>query len=230
MTQESNLPEIMVNAQSRLIHVPSQLYPVTLATVKLPFPVAFGNEVPLSYLKENGNYDLVMLTPAPEGDVVTEMPPAMDADGHWVQQFHVREFNADELLAKLEDAKTTAEAYRQNAQSEALAAGAEFDFGGDYGVKHVQMRSDDRVNVSGLAIKVLRNPAHTDVFCCAENIVIPVTGEQITEMSDRVLAAYTKVMSESWTLRELISSASKIDDVPTKEEIDSIFADAIALN
>lgn len=230
MTQESAAADVMVTAETRLIHVPTQAYPVTLATVKLPVLVSFGKEVPLSYLKEQGGYDIVHLVTAPTGDVVTETQPAMDSEGRWTQQYHVREFDANELKDRLDAAKVVADSVRLNEQNEILAKGAEFDFGGEHGVQHVQMRSMDRVNVSGLAIKVLRNPEHTDVFCTFENKVIPVDAAAITALSDRVLAAYTRVMAESWTLRELIESATKVSDIPTAADIKAIFTDAVKLS
>lgn len=201
-----------VSHSDTLIHVATKEYPLNLAAVGRRHVIAFGISVPLTEIQDLG-YDVVQDVVPPKGDVVSESFPVQTADG-WFRNFEAREFTYAEKQTQLANAKDGAERDRKLAQDTVLAKGVAYDFGGEVGVKHVQVRTQDRTNIVGLGLKALRNPEHTDVFCTAENVIVQLDGAGVSAMSDAAMAGYTAIMAASWTLRDIIAEAETVESLP----------------
>lgn len=209
----------LVTDSDFLIHEDTKEYPITLAQFATREMIALGIATTRDYIKSKGYCVVDVVTP-PKGDVVTEIFPVRSGDG-WIRAYEVRDFNSTELENRLDAAKYQAENTRKLALSEILDRGVAYDFGEGYGVQHIQLRTLDRTNLVGMVVMGTRYPDQAQTFCTYENKVIPLTGTQVLAMADAAFASYTKVMSASWALREMILEATDIDSIPSKGMIDA---------
>lgn len=206
------------------IHVDTKEYPVTIQDIGRKHVIGFGLAISPDLIRSLG-YDIVRRTQRPSGDVVVEVFPTQGADG-WVQTYEVREFTEQENLARLQTKKDTAEYERKMVQEEILAQGCSFFFGEEHGVQHIQLRTIDRTNITGLSIKALRDPDHADVFCTLENNVIPIAPGKVHDLADAALKGYTSILAASWTMRDKIANAKRELDVPTRAAMHKLMKEA----
>lgn len=82
------------------IHVESGIYPYTKYMLRDSLPnVSFPADMTDESLAEFGVFPIVE-APKPDGDLVTELPPAL-VNGSYVQQWETRSFTAEEVAANL---------------------------------------------------------------------------------------------------------------------------------
>lgn len=210
------------------IHEETKDYPITVSEISRRHVVAFGVTVPADLIAQLG-YAVVRQTARPSGDVVSPIFPEKDEEG-WKTAYEVREFTEEEKNSILAQLKADAESDRQYVQAEVLSKGAAFDFGGEHGVQHIQLRTIDRTNIAGITLMSIRKPELPQVFCTYENKIVPMTGEQIQDLADAALAGYTAIMQASWELREDIENATSKLLIPTRSAMLKKMSDAAELN
>lgn len=194
-----------------LIHEDTKEYPVTLDQIARRHVIGLGAATHRSDIAALG-YKVVDPVVRPKGDVVTEIFPVREGDG-WVRAYEVREFTELEKEGNLNNAKAEAELIRKQLLNEILDRGVAYDFGGEHGVQHIQMRTMDRVNITGMALMAARNAELEIPFCTFENRVVKMTSAEVVAMSDAAFAGYTRVMTTSWALRDMIAEATTVDGV-----------------
>lgn len=206
-----------------LIHVESGAYPLTLSSLKARHPnVSFGTSVDEELMLELG-YAVVTPTAQPVGDVVTEAAPALQGDGSYAQAYDVRNYSPEEVASQLDAKKSDFRNAVNNLRDTTLANGAPVDFGGEYGVQHVQMRDGDRVNFVGLKLQadLLISQGVNDPVVplrTREDKIVRITPEQTVALSWIVSDGYIHVMEAAWTLKDAATAASTQEEIPAMPE------------
>lgn len=203
--------------QTKLIHVETGEYPVTVAQLRRRHKEWFmGPEVP-EYVIITCGYAVVAATEAPVGDVVTEGQPSGNVTDGYFQTWDVRAFTAEELAGQLETARDKALRMIFSVSGAAREFGAPYTIGS--GVQHVQLREKDISNLTGLATKAGRDPARTYYFRSRENIVNPMTSAEVTALTDFAFDEFEILLEKTWGLEEQTKTALTIAEVPTEAQI-----------
>lgn len=202
------------------IYTVSGEYPLTFDKVKKLFlsESATKENVTLEELKNVG-IQIVYPVVKPKGDVVHEMYPVLRLDGTYTQSFSARAFTSEEIAQTFSLKKQELLTQVSVLKEKSLEAGAPIDFGGNYGIQHVQMRSGDRANILGLRVKaeklIAENSNEMMAIRTFENNVVPVTADQMLQISWKILGAYEEVMGTAWHYEDLIKASETIGDLPT---------------
>lgn len=210
--------ETPINFNTRFIEVASGEYPLTFQAIKQKNSLtSFAAEPTVEQLDAMG-YAVVQPVATPAGDVVTEAAPLLKADGTYEQVYEVRAFNAEELAQQLAMKKSELNNSIRMLRAQALEKGAPFDFGGVFGVQHIQLRDGDRPNIIGLRFKAdaLLAAASTDQMSVRtfENVLVSMSASQFMDMSWKYMSAFETVMGTSWHYEDLIGAAISLDDLP----------------
>jgi hypothetical protein len=210
--------ETPISFNTRFIHVESGDYPLTFASIKSRHPLtSFAADPSAEQLKELG-YHVVTEILAPVGDVVLEGVPELQEDGSYKQTYTVRAFNEDEIKQRLSMKQIDLENQITVLKNAALVKGAPFNFGGDFGVQHVQMRDGDRANIIGLRFKadaIVAAGADTMMGVrTGENNLVPVTAAQFLDLSWKFMSAFEAVMGTAWHYEDLVKAADAAEDLP----------------
>ena len=107
----------------------------------------------------------------------------------------------------------------ENYRSRLMNEGIVFDFGGEYGEKHIQVRDGDRTNLVSLRVDAeyqIENDTNVEVlFRVAENINIPLSPTEVIDMTEAAKNGYYGILSVIWPLADQITNAQSIEELPT---------------
>ena len=108
-------------------------------------------------------------------------------------------------------------------KTKSLERGLKVDFGGLYGVQHIQMRDGDRANMLGMRIQAqmlidsgLSNMLGIRTY---ENVWVPLSPEDMLDLSWKILSGYVGTMQLAWDFEDLVRSALILEDLPEVPEI-----------
>jgi hypothetical protein len=211
----------VITFSTRLIHAESGTYPLTFNGIKARHPQTSFPSEPTAEMLESLGYFVVKPTASPSGDVVTELAPVKNAEGQYEEVYEVRAFNEAELQSRLETRKNEVLTELNTMRARQLEIGAPIDFGGDFGVQHIQLRDGDRANIIGLRIEAQLNvDAGVEEMMgirTYENVLVPLTPAQVLQVSMTVLASYKVIMGTTWYYQDMIKDALTLADIPSLE-------------
>ncbi|MCK9234676.1 MAG: DUF4376 domain-containing protein [Gammaproteobacteria bacterium] len=204
------------NAQ--FIRESDMVWPLSLHQIRKQEKERLLPRNPSREVMESIGYFVIDRTTAPEGDVVTQIQPVKD-NGAYKQTWSVRSFNEQELADRLESERANrmsqVKAYRQQVEER----GFPYDFGGEYGIIHIQVRDGDRVNLTGLRINAMSDPEYTSFFRVYENIVVPQNAEELIALTSAALTGYTDLLQQVWSIEDAIRAATSIEELPEVPEL-----------
>lgn len=205
---------------AKLVKIDDGDYPVSIRTaVGRSKEHAVGEKVPVSLLTALG-YAVVTPTVKPDeqpGKVVVESAPILQEDTYY-QNWQVRDLTAEEINADLQSKKTTRMGEISRLMEAAKSSGMPYDFGGEYGVQHVQLRDGDRTNITGLKIRADDNSGGQFHFRTYENNLIVMTAPQIEQMASAAFEGFTELMGVKWVLENQVLAANTVDVLPSLPE------------
>lgn len=211
-------------AEARFIDINTLDFPLTFNDIKSKTPNTFwGTDVTADELLLAG-FALIIPTPKPEGDVVTEVEPEL-IDGQFHQTWQSRPYTLEEKKAILDQVKFDKLNTIESLKLQCLAKGYPYQFTpGVY--YHIQMRDSDRTNILGLTEISARNPGVSQKFRTFENVTVILTSEELVTMSDAVGVAYSSLMESMWSFKDTIDSASdesQMSSIPG--DLESLYSD-----
>lgn len=217
----------IVNDNTRFIEVETGNYPVTFAMIRelKKTSVSFCASPPVEDIQQFG-YEPVVDSAIPAGDVVTEGAPTL-ISGVWTRTWDIRSFAQDEVAQALQKAKDVLNDKIMSVRENDLAYGMRFNFS-DGTTGGIQMRPEDRTNLIGIRLEAfaLIQNAVTGVtidFRSLENITRQLTPQEVVAMTD-ACTTYTKnVYAASWVLKDQVTNATSIDELPSLEALPSTF-------
>ena len=108
-------------------------------------------------------------------------------------------------------------------KAKSLERGLAVDFGGLYGVQHIQMRDGDRANMLGMRIQAqmlidsgLPNMLGIRTY---ENVWVPLSPEDMLDLSWKILSGYVATMKLAWDFEDLVRAAMTLQELPDEPEI-----------
>lgn len=208
-----------INSATAFIHEESKLYPLTLASIRAQFPnLSFGDYPSQEAMRAVG-FVVVQPTEKPEGDVVNEEAPNQMQDGSWVQVWNTRAYTQEELASLLAGEASALQTNADALRDAALSSGLPVDFGGDYGVQHVQLRDTDQPKILGLkesAVRAKGQGVTSPVLSLRtrENNIVQLTPDQMIAVSFMALDAVVSILSQSWALKDAASRAATREELP----------------
>ena len=209
-----------ISNSDRLIRVEDKTYPLYLSQIRRQLQTKSLPVTPTTEQLSDLGYEVVMDVEQPVGDVVIEGAPEL-IDGVWYKTYTARPFNQQELDAQFNSAKQELYSKIVNKTNAMLKTGIEFDFGGEDGIQHIQLRDGDRANLAGLRIqadtRITNNNDSPFIFRTLENNNIIMTPEEIVAMTDAALVGYYGILNEVWTLKDQVDNATNISELPTIE-------------
>ena len=201
------------------IQVATGEYPLSFFKVRRKMPnVIFGNEVTTEQIAAMG-FEVVHPGERPTGDVVAELQPAK-VDGIYKQQYEVRSFTAEELGVRLQQKKQNLISLVNNKLMRDLQKGFAYDFGGEHGVMHIQLRDSDRANLTGMRAVAADFPEKEQPFRTYENAIVMLTSQQVIAMAQAAHGGYLALLSAVWKLKEQIERAATEAELPEVPGVD----------
>ena len=201
------------------IQVATGEYPLSFFKVRRKMPnVIFGNEVTTEQIAAMG-FEVVHPGERPTGDVVAELQPAK-VDGIYKQQYEVRSFTAEELEVRLQQKKQNLISLVNNKLMRDLQKGFAYDFGGEHGVMHIQLRDSDRANLTGMRAVAADFPEKEQPFRTYENAIVMLTSQQVIAMAQAAHGGYLALLSAVWKLKEQIERAATEAELPEVPGVD----------
>lgn len=195
------------------IQVATGEYPLSFFQVRRKMPnVIFGSEVTTEQVASMG-FEVVHPAERPVGDVVAEVQPAK-VDGIYKQQFDVRSFTNEELDLRLQQKKQNLLSLVNNKLMRDLQKGFAYDFGGEHGVLHVQLRDSDRANLTGMRAMAVDFPEKAQPFRTYENVIVMLTSQQVVAMAQAAHSGYLALLSAVWGLKDQIERAATEAELP----------------
>lgn len=195
------------------IQVATGEYPLSFYQVRRKMPnVIFGNEVTTEQIAAMG-FEVVHPGERTDGDVVVELQPAK-IDGIYKKQYEVRPFNAEELEIRLQQKKQNLLSLVNNKLMRDLQKGFAYDFGGEHGVMHIQLRDSDRANLTGMRAMAADFPEQAQPFRTYENVVVMLTSQQVVAMAQAAHGGYLALLSAVWGLKDQIERAATEAELP----------------
>lgn len=208
----------IITFATRLIYAETGEYPLSFSTVKARNPNTSFPMEPTSDVLEDMGYFVVHPTAAPSGDVVTEIDPGFNAEGQYVQEYAVRSFNADEIAQQVKTRQFELLQEVTRLRDSSIVTGVPINFGGDFGVQHIQVRDGDRANIIGLRIEaqLAKDAGSTDLMGVRsfENVTVPMTNDQVIDMSIKALNGYRAIMSKCWHFQDMVKASETMADFP----------------
>lgn len=206
-----------INQSTRFIVIATGEFPLTLAEIRLRHPnISYGTSADEVFFKALG-YSVIQPTEKPTGDVVTEAPPLLQ-DGVYIQQWTARAFTDEEMNAQVATRVMEINVDVDRALTAALEKGVAFDFG-DIGTLHIQMRAEDRINISGLkqaAEYAIQNGLPDKVFRIRtyENVVVEVMAVDLVSMAWTYLDSFSALMEKAWKIKDDAKVAQTMAELP----------------
>lgn len=204
------------NSNVRLIKKDDGEYPVSIRTaVSRSKEYALGDKIPVSVLEQIG-YAAVTPTVKPEvgeNQYVVEVAPALQS-GVYYEDYEVRTRTPEELDEILKSQKDEVLTSLKDLFDKGLRSGMPYDFGGQHGVQHIQLRDSDRINITGLKVRADDNPGGQFGFRTFENNFVPMPSNEIEQMAAAAFDGFTDLISAKWLLESQINAATKTDEIP----------------
>lgn len=206
-----------INQSTRFIVIATGEFPLTLAEIRLRHPnISYGTSADEVFFKALG-YGVIQPAEKPAGDVVTEAPPLLQ-DGVYIQQWTARAFTDEEMNAQVATRVMEINVDVDRALTAALEKGVAFDFG-DIGTLHIQMRAEDRINISGLkqaAENAIQNGLPDKVFRIRtyENVVVEVMAVDLVSMAWTYLDSFSALMEKAWKIKDDAKVAQTMAELP----------------
>lgn len=219
LIEEPPVSQERVDYSTLLIEVASKDYPVTLNQIRAKYPASWPDH-PLRYDIETLGYAVVTPTPQPEGDVVTETAPVLGEDGVWIQTWASRAWNAEETAQALIRAKEQANTVVMVLRDQNFLKGMPYTLNGE--TWHVQLREQDKINLVVLNLQaqgvIAKDGSPTFEFRNYENKSVQLTTEEMLDVTNRALLAVNGIFKTSWTLKDQIDAAERVEDLPSIPE------------
>lgn len=206
----------VVNNSTLLIRVETGEYPIYLSMVRQNHPnLSLPQEPDESIINELG-YAVVTPVDRPAGDVVTEGTPSL-ANGIYTQVWDVRNYNTDEVAVQLAQLKSERLAQINALREQQMAVGLEHLFP-DATIGHVQLRQEDQINLHSLRIEAQAQLASGDTsplfFRTYENETKQVSAQELLDLLNEALNYGKALYVASWNLKDQVTAATTIADVP----------------
>lgn len=217
MSETIQLNSQPITASTQFIVIATGEYPLGLTQIRqCHLNISFGTSADEVFFKALG-YGVVVPSEKPTGDVVVEATPLLE-DGKYVQQWTARAFSQEELNIQLAARRANIEADVDALLVRTLEKGAAFDFG-ELGTLHVQMRTEDRINIIGLkqaAEYAISKGMADKVFRIRtyENVVVEVMAEDLLNMAWAYLDAFSAFMEKVWKIKDDAKVAESLEELP----------------
>lgn len=217
VTETTQLASQPITNSTQFIVIATGEYPLGLTQIRYRHPnISFGTSVDEAFFKALG-YGVVAPTEKPTGEVVVEATPLLE-NGAYIQQWTARAFNQEELNTQLAARRASIETDVDALLARTLEKGAAFDFG-DLGTLHVQMRTEDRINITGLkqaAEYAISKGMADKVFRIRtyENVVVEVMAEDLLNMAWAYLDAFSAFMEKAWKIKDDAKVAESLEELP----------------
>lgn len=209
------------------IEVETGKYPVTFAMIRdlKKASVSFGPNPPIDDVRQFG-YEPVADSIIPTGDVVVEGPPEL-INGVWTRTWIVRSFEQSEVASKLQEAKDLLTGQIMSIRENDLAYGMKFNFS-DGTVGGIQMRPKDRTNLIGIRLEAYAyiQAGVTGVlidFRSLENVTRQLPPDEVVAMTDACTAFTKTIYAASWALKDQVTNAATIEDLPALSDLPKTF-------
>lgn len=210
---------VKLTGNESFIQVATGEYPLSFFKVRRKMPnVIFGNEVTTEQIAAMG-FEVVHPGERPTGDVVAELHPAK-VDGIYKQQYEVRSFTAEELEVRLQQKKQNLISLVNNKLMRDLQKGFAYDFGGEHGVMHIQLRDSDRANLTDMRAMAADFPEKAQPFRTYENAIVMLTSQQVIAMAQAAHGGYLALLSAVWKLKDQIERAATEAELPEVPGVD----------
>lgn len=208
-----------ITNSTALIHVATLAYPKYLHQIRRENQLVSLPKTPTVEQLSDLGYEVVHPGTRPEGDVVTAAAPEF-IDNQWVEQFDVRDFTEEEILSELNKQKSLHMSEIKSYQTRLLENGIEFDFGGTFGVLHVQVRDGDRANLITMHVEA-RHAVDTEdtskvwFFIVRENdIVTGLSAEEVILMTLAAAEGYSDIVRDIRIMKNQTEEATTISELP----------------
>lgn len=215
----------MSTAFTRFIEIATGDYPVTLDQIrdKLKTTTSFAVTPPVEELIAHG-YQPVVDVPIPTADVVVGGPPEF-RDGQWFQTWVSRSYSAQEIAEKLATRKAELLRAAEDLRITQFERGFAHVF--NEGTYHVQIRNDDRANLTSLRIIakeiVAAGGSMNFPFRVYENIGVTLTAEELIAMADAAFMAVTYGYQKIWAFKDGVTNAPSMEDLPVIPDSSKLF-------
>lgn len=210
---------------TRFIEVATGDYPVTLDQIREKFKAttSFTAEPQIEEMIALG-YQPVLDTPMPVNDVVVAGPPQLIED-KWYQSWNDRAYTVVELSNQLSARKAELQRQAEELRISQFERGFAHDF--TEGTYHVQIRNDDRSNLTSLRIiakEVVAVGAQMNFpFRVYENVGVTLTAEELIIMADKAFQAVTIGYQKIWNFKDGVTAATTMAELPTLPEAATLF-------
>jgi hypothetical protein len=215
----------MSTAYTRFIEIATSVYPYSLDQIreKLKATISFAAEPPVEEMIALG-YAPVEGTPIPTDDVVVAGPPEL-RDGKYYQTWIARSYTEEEIAAQLTARKAELQAAGEELRITQFERGFAHVF--NEGTYHVQIRNDDRSNLTSLRIiakeVVAAGGSMNFPFRVWENVVVTLTAEELVDMSNAAFMAVTIGYQKIWAFKDGVTAAQTMAELPTLPEATTLF-------
>lgn len=209
--------ETTITPTTMFINVITGEYPKYLADVRKDNPTKSFAENPSEDTMALMGYAVVHPTDLPIGEVVREGSPILK-NGKWEQVWNARDFTVQERIDNFPNIKNDHLALIRRLQFNSLERGYLYTFP-DNSKGHIQLRSGDRANLSGLRLKAM-SAKQTGVtatfgFRTYENITkMGLSADEIIVLSDIAFEKYMLILGICWNLKDATESALNYEQLP----------------
>lgn len=207
-----------VNETMRFIEVSTGKYPLTFDMIRdqLKNTVSFNLSPPLEDVNGFG-FEIVIDTPIPTGDIVTEAPPAL-IDGVWQRAWLSRSYAEDEIAQQLQAAKDHLNTQITLLREKDLAYGLVYTFA-DGTTGGVQMRPADRTNLIGIRLEAYSyiEANVTDVtidFRSLENVTRQLSPQEVVALTNAATVHTKQIYAVSWSFKDKVTDATTVAELP----------------
>jgi hypothetical protein len=210
---------------TRFIEVATGDYPITLDQIRnrLKATVSFTTEPQVEEMVALG-YQPVYDTPIPVNDVVVAGPPQL-IGGKWHQSWIERTYTQSELTDQLTTRKAELQRAAEDLRISQFERGFAYDF--NEGTYHVQIRNDDRSNLTSLRIiakeVVAAGGTMNFPFRVYENVGVVLSAEELVAMADAAFRAVTIGYQKIWGFKDGVTAATTLAELPTIPDANTLF-------
>lgn len=207
---------VFVNKGNRFIHVESGKYPVSLDEIRQTTGASFGESINLEIIREWG-WDVVVSTPEPDGDVVSEGKPVFQVD-RWMQQWVVTPFTDEQLAHRLTVVKAQCLEQLDLLYYNTVSVGFEWTIGEK--TFFIQIRDVDLAPLTTIHQRGVQDPTAIISVRTASNEIVDVTGAEAVDMTTYGFQFGQEVLNSYWAAKDAILAASDLASIP--DQLDSL--------